>query len=217
MPARPSVPGVCEVVVSGQLSGLHNWLNKLHVRYSGGPPSTVDLANYSDGIMTSAIANLIPLMATATTIDDITVTDISSPLGNVGHTFAVTPGTRAGGEIPGSAAYLISFRIGRHYRGGHPRMYLPLGVTTDLLTQATWQVAFNGNVAAGWAAFHPSLLAATGGFTPVSQCQVSYFGGVPPVGGHSVPRAVPLVDDIAPSAFNVGAEIASQRRRIGRG
>lgn len=216
MPALPAVPGVVQVEWGGTLSGTNKWLNRVHIAYTGAPPSLIDLTAYATNIAGALVAQLTPLQPAATTIDGVTVVDLSSALGAVGESFGSTPGTRAGGEIPGSAAALVSYRVLRRYRGGHPRTYLPVGVTTDLLTQSTWQAAFVTAVGAAIDGILVACVTTSGAFTPSHQVSVSYYGGAPPVDEKSALRAVPIVDAIADDAFVVSAEVASQRRRIGR-
>jgi hypothetical protein len=121
-----------------------------------------------------------------------------------------------GGILPAGTAALVSYPITRHYRGGHPRSYLPVGVESDLLTQTSWSAAFVTAVRAAWAAVKAQLIVGAGAFAPISQVNVSYYGGAPPVAGHSVPRLVPISDAIAVDALVVSNQLASQRRRTGR-
>jgi hypothetical protein len=217
MPPRPPVPGVVSIVWGGTLSATKNWVNKLYSSYIGTPPTTAQLNLYADNILGVVITQFAPLMAPATVITHCETLDLSSALGAAGESLTTTPGTRAGVEIPGSAAALVSYRIGRHYRGGHPRSYLPVGMSADLLTQSTWTAGFVAAVQAAMLAVLAEFVVPAAGFAPIEHVNVSYYGGAPPVGGHSVPRAVPLVDGILAAAVTTQTEIASQRRRIGRG
>lgn len=216
MPPRPSVPNVVQVVIKGNLGAAHAWVNKLFVSYVGGPPTALDLITYAGNISDAWQANLTPLQHIASAFTEVEVTDLSSDMGNVGTSSSDTPGTRTGGLLPGSTACLLSWRIGRHYRGGHPRTYLAVGTDTDLLTQATWLAIFTTAVSTAVGVLQDTMLSTAGGFAPAEHVNVSYFGGLPPVGGHSVHRVVPVVDVITAGAFTVSPNLASQRRRIGR-
>jgi hypothetical protein len=217
MPPLPSVPGVVQIVIKGNLSGTHQWVNKLYVSYGGAAPTAVDLQAYATNLAATWAASLSALQSVATTLVEVEATDLSSPLGAVGILAVATPGTRAGGELAGSTAVLISYHATRHYRGGHPRTYLVGGVTTDLLTQSTWQPAFVTAVDAGIAALIVAMLTPFGGFNPTNHVNVSYYGGAPPVLRRSVRRLVPIVDVLIAANRTVQTGVASQRRRIGRG
>jgi hypothetical protein len=217
MPPRPVVPGVAQVTWGGTLSGTQRWLNKLFVEYLGSAPTIAELDTYADNVLTSLTTNLTPLQPAATVIDNVTVLDLASVLGSEGSSITPVPGTRAGVDIPGSACALISHRVTRHYRGGHPRTYLPVGVAGDLLTQSTWAAAFVTAVNAAVQAVFLEMLVPVTGFAPTGHCSVSYFGGAPPVDEASVPRLVPIIDPYLATNSLCSAKLATQRRRLGRG
>lgn len=216
MPPRPFAAGVCQVLFKGRFSAANNWLNKLFVSYGGPRPTATDLHTYAAALAADWTINITPMQAIATTLEEVEVTDLTDAVGAVGVFSGSTPGTRAGGDIPGSACALASYHLTRHYRGGHPRSYIAAGVTTDLLTQSTWKPAFVTDLQTGWRNVLAGLLVPAGAFTPAYQVNVSYFGGVPPVGGHSVARGAPIFDGIIGGATTISPEVASQRRRIGR-
>jgi hypothetical protein len=208
MPARPFVPNVVQVVVSGNV-GTWNWVNKMYVRYSGAAPLDVDLASYAGGLTAAWVANLTPLQTDSVHMTEIAVTDLSSMLGSVGIVSGSVEGTNADLVIPGDACALVSYKIARHYRGGHPRQYLCVGGQADLLSTSTWTGAFVTAVEAAWAAFQAALIVTYGTFTPDYQANVSYVTA-------GAERLVPYVDEIIVSATTVQQKLASQRRRIGR-
>jgi hypothetical protein len=209
MPARPVVADVVQLLFRGTFGGTHNWVNKQFVSYSGAAPSAADLTTYAANVYDVMVSQLIPMQSTATTTDEVEATDLASAMGAVGSGTGVNAGSRAGGEIPGSACALVSYHVSRHYRGGHPRTYIAAGVTTDLLTPATWTTAFIAALDTAWGLIWTQALTGAGAFVPVDHVNVSYFSG-------GVARLVPVVDVIVPAAGAVQAELASQRRRIGR-
>lgn len=216
MPARPFVPGVCQVLWRGSFGPSYKWLNKLFVSYSGAAPTATALDAYAVQVLTSLQTNLTPLQHVSSQIDDVEVTDLASALGAVGVNTGITNGSRAGSEIPGSTCALLSWHVSRHFRGGHPRTYLVAGVQADLSSPSTWGADFVTAVHTAALAIITDMLTAVAGFTPVAHVNVSYFGGAPTIAKKSQPRLVPLVDVIAPSGLTVEPELASQRRRIGR-
>jgi hypothetical protein len=111
-----------------------------------------------------------------------------------------------GGTVPASAACCITWRIARHYRGGHPRTYLgPLGSTA---------IGSARNLAGG---FVTALQTAAGGF--LTDCNAITTGGksFKLICVHrfrnGVQLPVPAVDLIDAAA--VDTRIDSQRRRLG--
>lgn len=216
MPALPPVPSVVQVLWKGNVSGPHFWVNKMFIGYAGAVPSAADLTTYANNVMGLLVAGLTPLQSPGTTLTEVEVTDLSSALGAVGLNATATAGSRAGGELPANAAVLLSFPISRHYRGGHPRTYLVAGTDTDLLTRSTWTAGFVAAVATAMDTIRLHMLDVAGAFTPTTHVNVSYYGGAPPVLGKSVRRVTPIVDIEPTFGYGVSAEIASQRRRIGR-
>jgi hypothetical protein len=209
MPARPVVADVVQLLFKGTFGGTHNWVNKMFVSYSGAAPSAGDLATYAAAVYAELVTQLIPMQSTSTTTDEVEATDLASAMGAQGIGTGVNAGSRAGGEIPGSACALVSYHVVRHYRGGHPRTYIAAGVTTDLLTPSTWTTAFVAALDTAWGNIWTTALTTVGAFVPVDHVNVSYVDS-----GHA--RLVPLVDVIVPAAGAVQDELASQRRRIGR-
>lgn len=139
-------------------------------------------------------------------------TDLSSDVG-VGFTYDYTwTGTNTGSDVPSSASVLVSHRILRRYRGGHPRTYMMVGTTNDFLSGSTkfWQAAFLANVQAGWDAYLADFPLTIGArtWTPVN---VSYWETV---GGVRVLRETPLVDLIVGETTR--ERVCSQRRRLGK-
>jgi hypothetical protein len=209
MPARPVVADVVSVVVQGVQDETHRWVNKMYVRYSGAAPLVIDLDSYAAGLTAAWVANLTPLQVNTVQLQEVIVTDLASDSGSIGISSGSVAGTRAGSILPGDAAVLINYKLHRRYRGGHPRSYLVAGAQADLNTHSTWTSGFIAEVEAAWIAWEAALLVSYGTFVPSFQANVSYVAG-------GVPRLVPLVDIIDTTETVVEAELASQKRRIGR-
>jgi hypothetical protein len=116
---------------------------------------------------------------------------------------------------------LINYPIGRRYRGGKPRSYLPWGTSADLNDAQTWDTTPLADFHTGWTAILAAVVAAgpVGSAVIGSQCNVSYYG--PPnriitgstgrVRTISTTRSTPIIDDLP--SFSVNRKLASQRRR----
>jgi hypothetical protein len=214
MAPRPPVAGVVQITIGGVSGGGSNWLNKLHMSYTGLAPTAAALVLYAGEVESAWAADLSPMQRADIHENLVAVTDLSSDMGAVGEDPTDNVGTRAGNVLPAQTAALLSYTMGRHYRGGHPRTYLLAGVEADLDDSEHWASAFVTALGTAWTNFLTAIHAPVTGFTPNNLVQVSYFGGVPTIGGKSQPRAIPLVDVLG--AHTVSSRLASQRRRIGR-
>jgi hypothetical protein len=146
--------------------------------------------------------------------------DLSSATGAVAVGTITNAGSRAGGAIAPGTSLMIQFLIARRYRGGKPKIFLPLGVSSDITAGAVWASALLSSTITGWNAMIASIVAA--GWTAagtLSQVSVSYYNGFTVVTNpvthraRNVPtlRVAPTVDTV--TGISVETELASQRRR----
>jgi hypothetical protein len=220
MPALPSVPKVIKVTLPFKLTTDPNALSRFFVQYSGTAPTPIQLQTFCDAVATSEATEFGPLMSGLYTMEPVTAEDLSSPSAAVASGTISNAGSRAGGAIAPGTALMIQFLIARRYRGGKPKIFLPLGVTTDITAGGVWAGAFLTSAGTGWAAFETAIAAAgwTGAGT-LQQVNVSYYQGFTVVTNpvthrsRNVPtlRGAPVVDPV----FSIGVEqgLASQRRR----
>jgi hypothetical protein len=117
-------------------------------------------------------------------------------------------GTRTGSPLPAETCLLINFHVNRRYRGGKPRMYLPLGNAGDVSAPQAWLGGFLAAVNTSFSAFLNGVFGSTlGGATVTTLCSVSYYHA-------KALRTTPLVDPV--TAWSTNGIPASQRRRMGR-
>lgn len=219
MPALPDAPQVLKVEY------LFSWdedtLLKCRefFRYTGGPPTDADLTTWSTTITTAWDAEMKGLHSSHVVLTGVKVTDLTSPTSAVGENLIDITGTRSGAPMGAENAVLISQQVHRRYRGGHPRMYLPLGVEGDLADAQTWGPTFRSAVETDRAAF---LAAITGtlpsGLSSVVQCNVSYYAGFTVHTGTtgrarnvSTPRSSPLVDVVVAEIVRAGIAVIRKR------
>jgi hypothetical protein len=109
---------------------------------------------------------------------------------------------------------LVSKHVGRRYRGGHPRSYLNVGISSDLADESHWAGLFTAGVTTAYAALSTAMLGHTSGSTTLDgEVTVSYVDkAVNPVAPFR--RPTPLVLPVL--AATAQTQIAVQRRRIGR-
>jgi hypothetical protein len=154
------------------------------------------------------------------TLTEVLAEDLSSSTGAVGSTAASVVGSRAGTPIPASACALVNLTIQRRYRGGKPRIYLPVGMSGDVSTGQNWGTTFTTNLLSAYQALVTNMISAPPGATTITgQVNVSYYSGFTvrnPGGGvraKNIPtlRVTPVVDAVLASSIN--PRFASQRRR----
>lgn len=216
MPPLPPVNKVLKVELMGTDSGGFPWANVIHYQYTGTGESDSDLNNLAAALSEAWNAQMAPVCHTDVTLTDVAVTDLTSPTSAAGGATVAIAGTRTGSIIPGSAAFLISYPgAGPRYRGGHPRQYLLCGVQADLLNESHWTDAFVAEAQSAWQDFCAAEEGSSfGPITISSQCAVSYYYtdyGPPKVRARKV-----TPDQYVISAIVGNAQLASQRRRIGR-
>jgi hypothetical protein len=216
------VPNVVRVRLRHTLGDDFDVLSRFFIQYAGTAPSDTDLDTFAGAVGASWVTEFLAYSNTDTVLTEVICTDLSSSMANEGSATEDETGTRTGGSLPASTCLLINFQISRRYRGGKPRIYLPLGSDSDLLTAQTWNPTFVSEVGIAWAAFIAAVIAepwSGGGL--LSQVVPSFFEGTSGelvgsgdyVRGKTlpIPRAVPLVEPI--TGFSVNPIFGSQRRR----
>lgn len=219
MPALPNVPNVLKLNVNWGVEGDTVAETIHYFQYSSGAPSAADLSTFANDAVLNGATQFQGLANDHVGMNAATARDLSSAMGN--EATAGTPwiGTRGTALTPPSAAVVVSHSISRHYRGGHPRTYLPLGVSGDVTSGGVWAGALVTAVDTAWGAWVTSLVGTFGSLVVTKLVNVSFYG--PPnrtitgstgrVRTVSTVRATPLVDTV--TGHVTRALIGSQRRR----
>lgn len=218
MPALPDVPEVVRFTLKQTLSLDTDCINRFFVSYSGTPPTDTGMDTWTSAVATSWATNLEPLAGEGVILTEVLGEDLTSDTSAVGQTFTSDTGTR-GAVIAAGVAAVLQLHIARRYRGGHPRLYLPFGIPSDMEFAQSWTSAFQTAVKDGWVAFMLDVISgAPSGTTALQQVNVSYFHGFTNVTFPSgrvrpVPtrRGTPLVDTI--TGVQLNPKLGSQRRR----
>lgn len=125
MPAKPFVPGVARVTMKGTQPG-GSWACVFHV---GWPATQTPLGGeaqtLADNFWTAFTANAIHGLSADMHVKECDVVDLSNDQGSGGVHSGDVPGGTVGAAAPPNLAVLVSWKINRRYRGGHPRTYLP--------------------------------------------------------------------------------------------
>jgi len=197
---------------------VYKWGNVLHFDYSGTSPSNATCGTIASQIASQWSTHMAPECPSPTHLTSVTVTDLTSTSAGEGSWLGDDPGTRGDDSIPSNAAMLISYPSSTRYKGGHPRTYLYVLGNADLNGAALWASAAVTEVQTHWQAFLNALVGySTGGTTLSAFGFARYRGKYLPNGGppHYY-LTTPFFTSIAVSSATAIAEIASQRRRVGR-
>ena len=222
MPALPDVPGVIRCQLDWTVGTDARALSRFFVSYSGAVPSITAIEAFATNLAGECDDVLPPLMHPDTTFTGVVLTDLSSPTGSTHTLVEDSVGVRDGDQLGADVCALGNIPIGRRYRGGKPRLYWPLGTSTDLETRQTWTSDAVSAFQAGFNAIASQLDGVSSdGTTCGVYCNVSYYG--PPnrtitgstgrVRTVSTVRTDPLVDVSPGPGISVNAHLASQRRR----
>jgi hypothetical protein len=220
MAVLPPAPNTLSVVLTHLVGQDANAQDKFYLSYTGAAPTSAQCQSLASAVQSAWNTNLKPLMLIANKLQQITVTDLSTPTGGQGIVFPNSSGGRTGGYNTGETATLINFKLTRRYRGGHPRIYLPYGAASDISDPQTWVGSYLTAVSSGWQAFMTAVLGFAGPPSLGGQVNVSYHSGHTWVQNSitgnwkKVPtlRLSPLVEPIVGTSVN--PKPASQRRRM---
>lgn len=205
----PPPPGTCKLVLSGVLFGTQPckniwWLNLTHT----GSALAADLSALLGLIDTSYVTYLLSQQSSNYTQTGWDATWIDAPGTSVdAHHIASASGSAGAAPEDAAACYVVDWLIGRYYRGGHPRTYLPgvlnAAITNGSIIGPTYQANL-GDQASAWITHVNGL--STGNITAVQLGTVSFAL-------HHAWRNPPVFE--AYTGAKVRGFLGTQRRRIG--
>lgn len=193
--------------------------NRFFLGYSGSAPTVANCNSLASDIATAWQTDIASLVPAAWSLVEVDVLDIATDSGNSGNAAVSYAGTRSGDALPAQCAANIEYNIARRYRGGKPRIYMPIGVMTDLQNQSEWSNSMVTSIEAGWNSFMSAVQALTvGSMGTLTHVNLSYYKGFTNIVNSSgreraVPtyRAAALVDTVTGYAAKV--QVSSQKRR----
>jgi hypothetical protein len=216
MPALPSPGAVLKLNVNWAIEGDTLGETVHYFSYSGGAPSAGSLSTFANTAVSDGLTQFQALCSDSVGMLSATARDLSSSMGNEATAGTPWVGTRGTALTAPGAAVVVSHSISRHYRGGHPRTYLPLGVAGDITVAGHWSSALTAAADTAWGAWVAALIGVSGVTNLVN---VSYYG--PPnrtitsstgrVRTVSTVRGAPIVDPV--TGHVARSNIGSQRRR----
>lgn len=189
--------------------GSAKWANVFHVRYAPGPPSQADFNSLATGLRTAWNTNIKALMGATCILTQTQCIDLSSNTGLQSQDSTSVTGTAVGGTaLPANVALVVSLKIARRYRGGHPRMYLTGQGANNTVNAQNWLGAWATSAQAAMEAWRTAVNALTfASMTTIQVVNLSYYTG-------KVLRVSPTFDTITGVA--VHTRVDTQRRRLGK-
>lgn len=195
-------------------------VDRFYLSYGGTDPTLTELDTFAGAVATAWGTDLKALAPDVVESTEVTCTALFSHSGPETSVPNSVSGTRGATYLGADVSACLRFHVPRRYRGGHPRIYLPFGIDTDLGTGINeWSGAFIAAMETGWANFITAITTAPWtGSGAMAQVSVSYYTGFT---NHTFPsgrvraipnlRGTPLVDVV--DAISLNPKLASQRRR----
>lgn len=212
----PPAPGAVRVAINALADGepIANILHFVTGSSGGGIDTTAwsaaDLATLVNLIKTEWEATFRTNLSSDYVLTSYVGTDLTSNTGLQDVVLSSAAGTGSPPTAPNSACLVVSFKIARRYRGGHPRMYLSPFVQAGQHSARSWSTSIKNAVGTSLGTFVAALAGTTiGSRTPgVALVCVSYRSG------NALRSPNALVEPII--GTTVDSRICSQRRRLGK-
>lgn len=219
MPALPVVPNAIRVTLVYNSGADADIINRLFFGFTLANPSPAALTTFCTGVANAWNAEMAPRHSTDLTLTRVDAEDLTSASSAVASVSVSHSGTDGSAQLSAGAAFLISNKVSRRYRGGHSRTYLGGFTTSNLANPQTWDAAHAGPTLTAWENFITAVNADVWvGGGVLDQINVSYYHGFtnftyPSGRTRAIPtvRPVPVTDAIIGYSYN--PRVASQRRR----
>lgn len=210
-PPRPSPPAhSVHAMVHGTADGV-NWANVFWVRNGGlALPSSSVLNQFAKAVADAWSARFRANINGHVELKGCEVLYYGNTgIDGAGSDVRSQLGTLTADPLPTNCATCISWKVQQHYRGGHPRTYLPPPDITKLASSNKYSAAFATAIAGAANAF----LQDVNGFSQLDFTDV-HLGTVSFVRNKEW-RTPPVFRDYTPTAASCDTRIDSQRRRLG--
>lgn len=210
------LPDMQQIVLL-KFSGVHNsylWQQIGYLQYTGIAPAVADLISVGNTVGTAWGTNFGPMCHANVTLNQIDLTDMTSRgSAQASVTALAKVGTRTGTDVLNNTAAVISWKVNRRYKGGHPRTYLPAGVIADITVGRTWTTAFQTALANAAAAYRTALNGITVSGTSYKMVYMNIYTH-DPVTKQQLYMTPPVPYTI--QSATVHGRVDTQRRRLGR-
>lgn len=193
--------------------------SRFNLSYSGAAPTAGNCETLAGDIATAWNTDLAEIVSGNWTLTEVDVLDIATDSGLFGTAAVSHEGSYSGAAIVSQVANNVEFDIGRRYRGGKPRMFIPPPSVGALQDSAHWTSTFITLSNTQVAAFFTAVAAlSVGSVGTLGHVNLSYYQGFKNVTNSSGrTRAAPtyrplaLLDPI--TGYATKGVLGSQRRR----
>jgi len=211
MPPRPPLINTCRIVVPWTGPNGTKAANIMHCLMGPGwTPSPSNLQLLAQNVHNSFNSSLLTAQVGGSwTQGVIACYDNGGTTENQGSFAATLGGAAAGNTLPPNCCTVVSWTIPAHYRGGHPRTYLPGTPESGLTSVGSNQLAssLRTSLATAWGSFLTAFNAALIGTVTEQLISLAYTrGGV----ALSSPSWYPI------TGGTIHGRLDSQRRRLGK-
>jgi hypothetical protein len=215
LPASPCIRVRLEYTnADGSLAG-----SRFNLSYSGAAPTSGNCVTLAGDIATAWNSDLAEIVSGNWTLTEVDVLDIASDSGLFGTAAVSHEGSYSGSAIPSQVANNVEFDIGRRYRGGKPRMFIPPPSVAAQEDSAHWTSTFITLSNTQVTAFFTAVSAlSVGSIGTLGHVNLSYYQGFKNVTNSSGrTRAAPtyrplaLLDPV--TGYATKGVLGSQRRR----
>jgi len=213
MPPRPPLANTTKFEVLWAGPNGTKATNIMYALYASPLTTPTQLGNaasqYFVSLIGTAGGNIPTLYPSSWSIVQVSALDNTGATENVAIQAGPVPGTATGNALPPNCSTAVSWSIPAHYRGGHPRMYLP-GVPESAITApgsneltSTWRSALS----AFGHAFLAEFLATVAGGVAGQLGTIAFHR-------NNVPLTTPVFYPYSGGAIH--GRLDSQRRRLGK-
>lgn len=188
---------------------------------TSGPASIADLNTMATQASNGFSANLVSLTPSDVSLVGVVTQDMSVRNGVVGNWSGTLTGTDASPSPESGTATIVQFKIATHYRGGHPKAFMPGGSNAKVSEPGSWLQSYCTSYASAYGAMVSAANNhAYSSIGTTGQVAVSNFSG--PLDNSSdpskwAPKNVPKLRGSAQlypvQTIAVNTLIGSQRRR----
>lgn len=207
----PDVDHVARVKLNGTNNGTP-WVALFFWHYLTNAPDSSGMSALAAGFGAAWQSHLLTAFTSAVSLNNVEAWDLSRRDGPVGAATAGFTGNRGGGNLPTSAAAVVSWKVNYRWRGGHFRSYWPAGAASDVVAGHLWTdaaaLAFDQGNSAFLAGVNALTMNGSGGYMTGVRYVWTPVKGQPPV-YLDPPLDLRIVDVL------VDKRLDTQRRRLG--
>jgi hypothetical protein len=206
MPAMLPVPGVIRFAFRGTSAG-QAVVNVFHVRAGIGLIDQTLINAITSSVRAAYESNFVPRLNGSYSGDTCRAVDLTSALGvEATQALGGTPGATST-TSPNSVACCVTWKINRHYRGGHPRSYIGPIHSSQYENQTSFTSGLVTQMTTSANAFRTAVNAVVG---TSGNCELVAVHRVSAGSLLDPPEVSPITSAV------VDARIDTMRRRLGR-